>query len=371
MLDASTGREIIFQHDVDELEALMADHRRYSANRVLENLESKDNQRVSDGHTAVLLSAIPLAGLLWISARLYAIRRTFAEEFDWYEGSEGYRRPPQPRGDVNFSMQCVTTAVLYPSLYSYLTLGFSCQSIDVVPATFLTIMVREFKNELRAIHWAGSGEQLGHSSLAQFVASYTGWLHPENAFQFLFRSKEAFETSFAVLEARERLRGSVLNSLFQGGLCLMAVVHFKEENDALDLARALLGRTVVYYKDCSAAAVMAGLTGGLEAGATAAGTTSAVIGGTAVLATVSAKAAAITAKASSLCPLALTFAPLCIAVVILIVAAVVAAIVGSSIASEMGETCNGEAFYTLTRDKETGKLKSHSWAGHNDHVSRG
>ena len=382
MLDSSTGQEIVFQRDVDELADLMGDHRRHSAERVLENIERKENVETSESYNMILFTTIPFAILAWICTRLYTVRATFAEEFEWFDSERGYRRAPLPQGDTNFSMHCVGTAILYPNLYTYLTLGFSCQSIDVVPATFLMIMVREFKEELRAIHWAGSAAQLNHSRLEYFLGSYTKWTHPDNHFYFLFRSMEAFETSFAVLEARERLSGSVLNSLFRGGLCSMAITHFKEEDDALEMARSLLGRTVVYYKDCSAAAKMAGLQSGMEAGSNAAGAASATVG-VSVAVTASANAGGIMAgtlmakvmvplaKAAAMCPGLGPFAPICLIAVLIAIAAVVGAIVGTMVANDFENDCQGEKFYTLTRNAETGKLEVSNWSGYKDHVSKG
>ena len=348
------GGQTVFQEDTDEIAGRMAQARRADAGRLRRVRARARVASVSRFQTTSLLVGILVSVAVFVASRAHATRHTFDREFEWFEGERGYRRGERARGHVHFSMWCLGIAVLYPNMYRLLTLTFTCRSIEVVPATFLMIMVREFASDLRAIHWAGSAEQLRRADLAHFVSGYAAWDSPLNAFRFLLPSAEAFESSFAVHEARRQLDTSMLGALYQGGLCHLALSHYSGRQSALDMARALLGRAVVHERSCDEEAASLAFESGLGSGALALTTMTTATTAAASVSTLAGAGSALGAGAGKFA--AAAAGPKGWAAMALVTVAV-GAYAGYATYNDVAEHCQGRAYYTLVRDEETGQLR--------------
>lgn len=215
----------------------------------------------------------------FIAGHIISLRVKYVEAFSWYK--KQYTKGPRPESSISFSIWCLCIAIEYQSLFMLVNAVFACKSVHRQTAQFLLIMIQHFGSELEGIHWAGSPTQLHHNKLSTtFVKDYAGWSDNDNVFRFLLPSQQAFQTSVAVQAAQKELAGSVLDSLFSGGLCRVGFEHASATVSATDLARDLLARRVVLHRTCAAEkrakAVNAGFNG-------MSNTVSGALGGTMVI----------------------------------------------------------------------------------------
>lgn len=186
---------------------------------------------------------------VWVGTHVASLRTLFKKEFAWW--GDQYRQGPRPRGSTHFGMTCVCLAVDYPA-FATLVAGV-CGSLPQASAIFLLTMVQHYGDHMQGVHWSGSREQLNGKLFKTFVKSYAHWDTAANPWRFLFTSPTAFELSVAVQTARKHATGgTMLEVLYQGGLCAVATQFYDPDVTAAEMCRALLGEQLVYYMKCGA-----------------------------------------------------------------------------------------------------------------------
>ncbi len=213
---------------------------------------------------ALVLSLV-VGAAIWIYLQLHALRILYKKEYDWW--GTHYAQGPRPAGQYHFKLTCVCLAAEYPP-FAALTCGTLPQS----SAIFLLTMIQHFGQHMEGIHYSGDRAQLRGASFHSFLKSYTTWNVPENVWRFLYPTKARFDLSTAVQKARSLpTGGSILESLYNGGLCQAAVDFYKPETSAMALCHMLLDTELVYYQACGASKLSAALRNGSSVGSAAGG----------------------------------------------------------------------------------------------------
>lgn len=195
--------------------------------------------------------------LTWIELKV-----KYAYEIQIYELMK--KNGPLPLSNFNFDMKCILLSLKYHELFKIVNATFLCAFIERQSAWFLLLMLQEYPN-METIHWAGSGAQLNANRLPNYLKNYDGWKRKDNKFRFLFKSPDEFNRSVAVRDAQKNgINGSVLESLFNGGFCKVAVNHASKNKNAKELARDLLARVVVFKRECGAEKHMRRVTKAVE-----------------------------------------------------------------------------------------------------------
>jgi hypothetical protein len=114
-------------------------------------------------------------------------------------------------------------------------------------------MIQHFSDHLNAIHYSGSREQLNGDRFRVFIRDYDGWQRKDNPWKFLFPTKSSFTTSTAVIGAQKRNAFSILETLFDGGICKVAIDFYKPDIGPEDMVHMLLDQELVYRQECGAA----------------------------------------------------------------------------------------------------------------------
>lgn len=218
-------------------------------NMALEQRQVEVHEDIARGRLSLVFIAVAVV-VCYVGMHVVRLRTTYAEAFAWY--ARVYSQGPRPLAGANFSMWCVCVSFEYNRLAGVLNGMLVCPAVSRAVAHFLLIMVQHFPHQIRGIEWAGSASQLRRDRLPDFISSYEKWSGADNAFRFLFSSPAAFHSSVAVTAAKRELEGSVLASLFTGGLCKVGVDHGSAGTSGTDLARDLLAQHVVLHRTCAA-----------------------------------------------------------------------------------------------------------------------
>lgn len=257
--------------DMESLRSIMAKGAHLDAYAQAEQaLEAKHKKRAF-WLNIELVAGLLVCAVVYVVAHAYALRARDPIQFEWYAGKKrgeplhgkyGRLRGPAAAGPTSFSMMCVAVAQAYPALYGIAKGVRMCGALHSTSAKFLMVIAQVLHKDLMDIHWSGSAAQLDHRNLQSLLASYAAWDVPANKWRFLYTSESGFETAVAVISARKKLAGSYLDSLFRGGLCLLAVEQWNADDDEVDMCKMLLGTEPVYFRSCYAQKLAAGVTAG-------------------------------------------------------------------------------------------------------------
>lgn len=361
-------------------------------NRRLEDVKKNNAQSYIGSVLIILVTLAAFISLTW-----FEMKTRYAFEISVYE--KVMARGPSPLSEFNVGINCALWSLKYHQFFKLANGLFFCQHIERQSAWFLLLMLQEFP-QMEAIHWSGSAEQLNARRLAHFLRSFNSWNHRSNPFRFLFKSEAEFELSVAVREVKKKgLTGSVLESLFAGGFCRVAIDHASMNTNAKELAKKMLARVVVFKRTCEAEKHMRRVKAGMD-GANAAGTTvttgimmygayagytgavaansgvaatlgatahGAFLGGAAAVKTALAGGAAAaaggtaattaTATAGAAAGCAGPWFPICFAIALAVIMAVVGAITAGVYASQgSGGECTGGDYYIVEEDDDGNEI---------------
>lgn len=217
------------------------------------------------------LSLLVVAGA-WLYLQLRALRTQYTKEYEWW--AERYTRGPRPAGQYHYRLTCVCLAAEYPPFAA-----LACGALPQSSAIFILTMLQHFGDHMEGIHYSGSRTQLRGASFRTFVRDFASWNVPDNHWRFLFPTKARFDLSSAVQTAKSMPSGgSALQTLYDGGLCQMAVDFYKEDRSAAQMCHMLLDAELVYYQACGAAKLSAALRNGVSVGSAAGGIAGMVFG---------------------------------------------------------------------------------------------
>lgn len=223
---------------------------------------------------AVLLIVV-LCAALWIYGHLRSLRTLYRTDVEWWKTR--YVRGPRPLGSDEVGLDCLLVSAEYPA-FAKAFLSQQCRSLPQTSAIFLLTMIQTFGDEMEGIHYSGSREQLGGARFHTFLKDYGHWNVPDNPWRFLFKSQSSFALSVAVQRAKASPNGdTMLEALFNGGLCAVARQFYKPEVDAPQMCRELLDEQLVYYQSCDAARLASAFNVGNNVG----GLVGATVGGAA------------------------------------------------------------------------------------------
>lgn len=225
-----------------------------------------DGEASASAAVVVAIATVLLSLVTLVAGKVKASLEKRAQLSSWFQRTDKERALSQSRAGRGrrYSLFEVVVWSDYPSL------GVLLNSLALLPrlgeegARLLQMLVQEFPlaNDL---HWCGDGAQLRASRLPSFLSSHAAWRSDENPFRFLFRDQASFLASEEVGLAKMG-ESTLLSALFSGGFCGLASAT-GPSSDALDVARALLGRKVRYRRVCHAERRAAGFEAGSQAAA--------------------------------------------------------------------------------------------------------
>lgn len=298
---------------------------------------------------------------LYIRVRMYAMQLVFGTELAWYESA--YSKSHQTTS-VRFTMQHVCMTVEYTA-FSDLTTSFGVwPTLPRSSALFLVTMVQHYHNDLTLAHWSGSRAQLNASMFRDFIKDWRSWDTPKNPWRFLFPNQSMFMLSAAIKTARSLPDGgSMLQRLYEGGLCLVAIEFYTPERSSTEMCRLLLDTQLVYYQECRAARLAQSLSQGTDVASTiamAAGTAATVVGAAAGYGIGLAKTIV---SAMAVCAGTGPAYVFCVMGVFVVVAAAFAVTVAVATAVFYSQSkCPTGQYYTLT-EREDGTIAKVEWDG--------
>lgn len=202
--------------------------------------------------------------LAWFYTQFQALKLLYPIDTDWFRTR--YVLGPRPRGEAHVDLSCLLTSAEYPVFAR----AFLRMCVPQTSAIFILTMLQSFGDHLEGIHYSGDREQLRADRLPEFLKSFSGWNHEDNPWRFLFPDASSFERSVAVEKARKG-GATMLGTLFEGGLCLVATQWYRPDIDAPTMCRELLDEHVVYYQSCAATRRSNAVSTGANAGIIAAG----------------------------------------------------------------------------------------------------
>lgn len=205
----------------------------------------------------LLVVLLVLTAGAWVVGRVYMLRRVYASLYAQLEDAR-FLRGPVPRGEVSYGGLALSVAIEYPALYGVgVGLGWT-QPLAPHGARFLLLMLQTYASDLTRVHWSGDGTQLGAAHVDGFVASWTAWNAPSNAFRWLFKDRDAFDHSIMVRGRRCTGGRANIGTLYSGGLCgLASAISVDTSRTAEDVFAELTGTFVVAQVDCGATRAMA------------------------------------------------------------------------------------------------------------------
>jgi hypothetical protein len=209
----------------------------------------------------LVVTVVGIAGI-WIGVQMHALRVMYAHAYAWWH--TGYAHGPRPRGVYHRSLTCVCLAAEYPPVATLV-----CSALPQTSAIFILMMINHFGSHLRGVHYSGDRAQLlGTLNFDAIVRSYDNWNVDANPWRFLFPTQSRFVRSTAVIHARSMpAGGSMLEALFDGGLCRAALLFWNPDTSAAQMCRALLDEEVVYTQHCGAVKLAKSLQQGSTVGA--------------------------------------------------------------------------------------------------------
>lgn len=197
---------------------------------------------------------------------------------------------PAVPGPTFCSFDCLCVNLFYPSLASFLSLGVSDFDIGAERARFLVHMLTLYGNSFDRRAWAGdvsvvdiktfiaysSSDSMDNDDLAASTLDWSKWNVAENCLLGLFPEKNTYQTSAVCLAAATDHAGSIMEVIFQQGLCGWAKAQ-TESTSAADMLSTLFAVLpgMPPKMDCTAQRGLA-IVEGVSTGATVAGTVGAI-----------------------------------------------------------------------------------------------
>lgn len=249
---------------------------RYAKNRTLITFQNR-----------VMLAGVACVIFAWFYIRLGMMEKVFEQQYLLYYGDESnFNDSPDAAGSTNFTLREVAIAAEFPQFYDkVLVTTMSSKALKPVGAIFLLTMLARFPSDITKETWAGSQTQLGlsqlHTNPGGFLESFQSWSVPSNKFRWLCKTQSDFDTNLAIqcrvrasrdesgnvidamLSANADLEKKgvgggfdILQSLFEGGLCRVALVHVTAETTPADLTQSIAGKMSLEYANCDAQKIM-------------------------------------------------------------------------------------------------------------------
>lgn len=375
--------QFVSQNDINRLSLLKRDSTGYLKGITgIEHVRSKRRNSAVEFWLLVFVIVVS-AIVFWVHRHVSAIEALYEPEFAWWR--DGYTKGPEPHGAAHYSMMCVCLSMEYPT--ASVVLSGLCGTLPQTSAMFILIMVQHFGASMEGIHYSGSRDQLNGKDFKTFISSYAKWTQEDNHWKFLIGSKDEFARSVAIQNARARKGGgSILEALYNGGLCHVAVEFYKPDISAPEMCRMLLDEHIVYTQPCGAAKLAKAMQVGGTAGSITGGVAGVVVGSSVYASSVAATASGIEAASAALGGTFVAtaaaegevatasvacgpFAPFCFVAATLAVVAVVCA---TSAATDAATTATYNALapcpfgnhYTLVMQPD-GSYKKQEWDGGN------
>lgn len=202
-----------------------------------------------------------------VAFNLSTLEAKYAKPFEWYQSDSGYLDPRYPGPDGEFAdirMRDVALAVEYEVLSDLFVLTFQVKKIPRAGAQFLMIMSQWFcqAHDLKGIHWAGSGFQLGFPYIERFLPVddsltesdvWAAWSHPSNHWKRLYPTPEAFFANESVRDYLYHQKPDWMRGLFSGGLVYLAMNYASAFDDGPSMVRRLMGSRAptAITRDCT------------------------------------------------------------------------------------------------------------------------
>lgn len=248
----------------------LAREKRAAADYIAETAEERHQiaQDTSAEVTIAINATVLLVVLVstFFFSHIYSLRFLNPKVFKWWD--ENFPKGPRPLGTAYFNMWCAAISAEYPAFYKDVA-WVRCPTVPQSSAIFVMLMIQHFGKHMQGVHYSGNSEQLNHRRFKTYISSWKNWQRSDNPWRFLYPTESAWGLAPAVVKAKTS-QGTILEHLYMGGLCDVAISFVSPDVDADDLCVALLTAKLVYWQPCGAAKFMkAAQIGGL-AGATVA-----------------------------------------------------------------------------------------------------
>jgi hypothetical protein len=201
----------------------------------------------------IVLMAALVCAVGWVTSRLVLIRTAHADALRVYASAQFNSGPVSTGAPRGYTALHAALAFRSPPFYSAMVTLRLSRSLSPVGAHFLLLFLQRFPVQMRRVHWDGSPGQLGYPHVHAFCRDWAGWASSKNAFSWLFPTEREFESSIMIRCKRLHPTGkSLMDNLYQGGICHVAETHTTSNRTAADLFGSIVGTFTVQKKECTA-----------------------------------------------------------------------------------------------------------------------
>ena len=259
----------------------------------------RENVKKSINDFRITIVVIVLSIILYFAGNIFIRMRNYDYMEDWQKTVS--QTKIVGRGRFNFGITQVVITSQFPQFANLMYLLAAWKDLNQQGALFLMMCVQHIhtnmKRELNSIHWAGSPDQLGgEQGMKSFLgcndfepttsindkraAMFSAWERSAgtNVWYNIFPKTQS--DFFSITMFDEFVRGSgcyanqtssILHSLYTGGLCKVAHVHFTDGTSALEVFHRIFGVTGGIPPACKLQTVEGALNGIAGLGAIAPG----------------------------------------------------------------------------------------------------